>query len=65
MAQDLIDLDSQLLKFFSQRFVPEHGIATDLLISVRGHARKISNVRLQARLAVANRLTKQLRRNCI
>src|SRR6187200_1243763 len=58
-----IEFRANRVELFSQDAVALDGVAANLLIGSRGHPGQIRNVRLQARLPVAHRLARELRRN--
>src|SRR5215218_2651866 len=57
----LVGFDTDRVKLLPQHLISLDGIATDLLVHVRRHAREIRDVRLKSRLAVADRLSQQFR----
>src|SRR6185369_9713886 len=54
-AEQSIDFGAHRVKFFLQHGVTLDCVAADLLIHVRGHAREVSDVRLQTWFAVTHR----------
>src|SRR5438874_1518682 len=59
--QHAIDFSAKFIQLFLQHRISRDRVAPDFLIYVRGHVGEICNVRLQAGLAVANRLSQQFR----